>query len=150
MSRSSELKNTVDFYEEGRLPTWLLTTFEQLEFMMQLKPIRFFNLCQVDEQPCKRSKKNGYNIAVAILKKTRHLGCVFQDIEPPKCSSILRKRSNLLKPIRSVRFTKAVVRHAHIRDQNPLLGMICPGDPHQRNPDAPKFEDRSQEETEWQ
>ena len=25
-----------------------------------------------------------------------------------------------------------------------------PGDPHQRNPNAPKFEDRSQEETEWQ
>ena len=28
--------------------------------------------------------------------------------------------------------------------------MICPGDAHQRNPNAPKFEDRSQEETEWQ
>ena len=28
--------------------------------------------------------------------------------------------------------------------------MICPGDPHQRNPNAPKLEDRSQEETEWQ
>ena len=28
--------------------------------------------------------------------------------------------------------------------------MICPCDPHQRNPNAPKFEDRSQEETEWQ
>ena len=28
--------------------------------------------------------------------------------------------------------------------------MICPGDPHQRNPNAPKFEDRSQGETEWQ
>ena len=28
--------------------------------------------------------------------------------------------------------------------------MICPGDPHQRNPSAPKFEDRSQDETEWQ
>ena len=28
--------------------------------------------------------------------------------------------------------------------------MICSGDPHQRNPNAPKFEDRSQEETEWQ
>ena len=28
--------------------------------------------------------------------------------------------------------------------------MICPGDPHQRNPNAPKFEDVSQEETEWQ
>ena len=28
--------------------------------------------------------------------------------------------------------------------------MTCPGDPHQRNPNAPNFEDRSQEETEWQ
>ena len=28
--------------------------------------------------------------------------------------------------------------------------MVCPGDPHQRNPNAPKFEDHSQEETEWQ
>ena len=27
---------------------------------------------------------------------------------------------------------------------------ICPGEPHQRDPNAPKFEDRSQEETEWQ
>ena len=25
------------------------------------------------------------------------------------------------------------------------LGMICPGDHHQRNPNAPKFEDQSQE-----
>ena len=45
---------------------------------------------------------------------------------------------------------KSVVRHADIRDQNPSLGMICPADPHQRNPIPPKFEDRSQEETEWQ
>ena len=85
-----------------------------------------------------------------MLKIARQLGCVFQDMEPPKSSSILRKSSNILKPIRCVRFTKAVVRHANIRDQNPSLGMICPGDPHQRNPNAPKFEDRSQEETEWQ
>ena len=28
--------------------------------------------------------------------------------------------------------------------------MICPGEPHQRNPNAPKFEDRPQEEIEWQ
>ena len=105
---------------------------------------------QVDEQPSKRSKKNGDKSAVAMLKITRQLGCVFQDMEPPKSSSILRKSSNILKPIRCVRFTKAVLRHANIRDQNPSLGMICPGDPHQRNPNAPKFEDRSQEETEWQ
>ena len=34
--------------------------------------------------------------------------------------------------------------------QKPSLGLICPGEPHQRSPNAPKFEDRSQEETEWQ
>ena len=71
-------------------------------------------------------------------------------MEPPKSSSILRKSSNTLKPIRCVRFTKAVVRQDNIRDRNPSLGMIRPGDRHQRNPNAPKFEDRSQEETEWQ
>ena len=47
---------------------------------------------------------------------TRQLGCVFRLLEPPKSSSILRKSSNM-KPIRSVRFTKAVVRHADVRDQ---------------------------------
>ena len=98
----------------------------------------------------KRSKKNGDKSAVAMLKSTRQLVCVFQDMEPPTPTTILRKSSNILKPIRCVRFTEAVLRHANIRDQNPSLGMICPGDHHQRNPNDPKFEDRSQEETEWQ
>ena len=89
---------------------------------------------QVEEQPSKRSKNNGVKIAVAVLKNTRQLGCVFQDMEPPRSSSILRKSSNILKPIRCVQFTKVVVRHAKIRDQKPSLGVICPGDPHQRNP----------------
>ena len=115
---------------------------------------------QIEEQPSKRSQKNGDKSAVAMLKRheqhqrtgrsvldayssnTRQLGCVFQDVEPPKSSSILRKSSNIRKPIRCVKFTKAVVRHADIRDQNPSLGMICPGDPHQRDPSVPKFEDR--------
>ena len=30
------------------------------------------------------------------------------------------------------------------------LDIICQGEPHERGPNAPKFEDRSQEETEWQ
>ena len=54
------------------------------------------------------------------------------------------------KPIQRVKFTKASARHTQIRDQNPSLGYICPGEPHQRSSNAPKFEDRSQEETEWQ
>ena len=51
------------------------------------------------------------------------------------------------KPIQCVKFRKAVARHTKIRDQDPSLG---PGEPHQRSPKAPKFEDRSLEETEWQ
>ena len=68
-----------------------------------------------------------------MLRITRQLGCVSQDMEPPKSSSILRKSSNIQKPIRCVRNTDAVLRHANIRDQNPSFGMICPGDPQQRN-----------------
>ena len=78
----------------------------------------------------------------------RQLGCIFQDMKPPK--SILRKSTEVQKPIQRVKFTKAIARHTKIRDQNPSLGYICPGEPHQRSPNAPKFEDRSQEETEWQ
>ena len=46
------------------------------------------------------------------------------------------------KPIQRVQFTKAIARHTKIRDQNPSLGYICPGEPHERSPNAPKFEDR--------
>ena len=46
---------------------------------------------QVGEQPSKRSKKNGDKSAVPMLTITRKLGCVFQDMEPPKSSSIVRK-----------------------------------------------------------
>ena len=53
------------------------------------------------------------------------------------------------KPIQRVKFRKAIARHTKIRDQNPSLGYFCPGEPHERSPNAPKFEDRSQEETEW-
>ena len=70
---------------------------------------------------------------------TRQLGCVFQDMEPPKLTSILRKSSAMQKPIQRAKFTEAIARHTKIRDQNPSLGYICPGEPHQRNPNAPKF-----------
>ena len=115
----------------------------------------------------KGPKNNGDKSAVAVLKKhepydrtgrpvvcssssTRQLDCVFQDMEPPKSSSILRKSSDIRKPIRRVKFTKDIARHTEIRDQNPSLGLICPGEPHQRSSNAPEIEDRSQEETEWQ
>ena len=57
----------------------------------------------------------------------RQLGCVFQDMKPQK--SILRRTSDMQKPIQRVKFTKAIARHTKIRDQNPSLGNICPGEP---------------------
>ena len=79
----------------------------------------------------------------------RQLGCVFQDMKPPK--SILRKGTDMPRANPTcVSSRKAIARHTKIRVQNPSLGYICPGEPHERSPNAPKFEDRSQEETEWQ
>ena len=102
-------------------------------------------------KPGKRSDKRlGQNSSKRQSFDARQLGPVFQDMEPPKLSSILRKSSDMQKPIQRAKFTKAIARHTKIRDQNPSLGLICPGEPHQRSPNAPKFEDRSQEETEWQ
>ena len=100
-------------------------------------------------KPDKRSdKKLGRRSSQRRSSDARHLGCVFQDMKPPK--SILRKCTDMRKPIQRVKFTKAIARHTKIRDQNPSLGYICPGAPHERSPNARKFEDRSQEETEWQ
>ena len=70
----------------------------------------------------------------------RQLGCVLSYGRAQTCRNQIQR----------VKFTKAIARHTKTRDQNPSLGYICPGEPHQRSPNAPKFEDRSQEETEWQ
>ena len=93
-------------------------------------------------QPGKKSdKKFERRSSQRRSSNARQLGCVFQDMTPPK--SILRKSTDMQRPIRCVKFTKAVVRHAGIRDQNPSLGYICPGEPHRHGPNAPNFEDRS-------
>ena len=63
---------------------------------------------------------------------------------------ILRKSSDMQKPIQRVKFTRAIAHHTKIRDHNLSLGYIGPGEPHQRSSNAPKFQDRSQEETEFQ
>ena len=98
---------------------------------------------------CKRGKKLGRNSSKRQSSDARQLGCVFQDMTPPK-SILLRKSTDMPKPTQRVKFTKAIARHTKIRDQNPSLGKICPGEPHERSPNDPKFEDRSLEKTEWQ
>ena len=114
---------------------------------------------QVDEQRTKRFKKNDDKSAVAMLKKnehhyrtrrldknayssnTRQLGCVFSRNGAAEVflhrfygrAQTYGNRSDVF------RYNKAVVRHADIRDQNPSLGMICSGELHQRNTNAPKL-----------
>ena len=96
-------------------------------------------------KPGKRGdKKLGQNSSKRQSSDALQLGCVFQ----PK--SILRKGTDMQRPIQRVKFTKATARHTKFRDQNRSLGYICPGELHERGTNAPKFEDRSQEETEWQ
>ena len=69
-------------------------------------------------QPVKRSdKKLGRNSSKRQFSDARQLGCVFQDMTPPK--SILRKSTDMPKPIQRVKFTKPIARHTKIRDQNP-------------------------------
>ena len=57
----------------------------------------------------------------------------------------------MLGPVRRVRFTRAALRQASIREnKGPSLGKIQIKIPHQRSPYAMKFEDWSHEETERQ
>ena len=69
-------------------------------------------------KPGKRSdEKLGQNSSKRRSSNARQLGCVFQDMTPPK--SILRKSTDMPKPIQSVKFTKAIARNTKIRDQIP-------------------------------
>ena len=84
-------------------------------------------------KPDKRSdKKLERNSSKRQLSDARHLGCVFQDMTPPK--STLRKCTDMPKTIQRVKFKKAIARHTKIRDQNLSFGYICPSEPHERSP----------------
>ena len=89
-------------------------------------------------KPGKRGdKKLGQNSSKRQFSVARQLGCVSQDMKPPK--SILRKGTDMPRPVQRVKYTKTIARHTKIRDQNHSLGYICPGEPHERSPNAPKF-----------
>ena len=96
-----------------------------------------------------RPKKGGDDSAGAFVKSVRQLGCASQDAEPPELGAISGKGTKVLGPIRRVRFTRAALRQANIREsKGPPLNKTQVKSSHQRSPYAVKFEDRSQEETE--
>ena len=118
---------------------------------------------KVDEQPFKKSRERATSQkgresddknAVAIAKSVSQLGCVSQDSDAlvsqgRKCRG--NPMQKVLAPNQRVRFTKSTLRHARIREKKgPSLGKTNVKVPHQRSPDAMKFDDRSHGETERQ
>ena len=76
---------------------------------------------QVEDQTSEKPKKDGDKSAVAILNDARPSGCVFQDIEPPESSSILRKSTKIWRPIRRVLFLKShIASRKHPRKQRSI------------------------------
>ena len=94
--------------------------------------------------PIKGRRRVVTKSAVAVVENVRQLGCVSQDAEPPESVTISRKGTKVLGPIRRVRFTRAALRQANIREGKgpPLKKYKCKSS-HQRSPCSVKFEDRS-------
>ena len=59
----------------------------------------------------------GRNSSKRQLSDARQLGCVFQDMTPPK--SILRKSTDMPKTIQRVKFKKAIARHTKFETKIP-------------------------------
>ena len=105
----------------------------------------FFRHVEAKEKPSKKSKKGGAKGSVALLKESRRLNCVSQDPHPRK--STLREEGKLGSN-RTVKFSKGTWHQIKIRERNgPSRGIIQKCAPHERSPCAPKFEERSHEET---
>ena len=64
----------------------------------------------------KSRKKGDDKSAAAVVKSVRQLSCVSQDTEPPESTAISSKDTKVLRPIRRVRFTRAALRQANIRE----------------------------------
>ena len=71
-------------------------------------------------------RESNHGLVGCSSSNTQQLGRVFQDVEPPKLTSILRKSSDMQKPIQSVKFTKAIVRHTQIRDKKSFARIDLP------------------------
>ena len=99
---------------------------------------------EVDGKPSNKSKKSGVRGSVALLKESIQLGCVSQDYPPKK--SILREVGKVGSN-HAVTFSKGTWHHIKIRRKGPSRGVIQKCELHERSPCAPKFEERTQNET---
>ena len=101
-----------------------------------------------EEKPSKRSKKESTQQTVAILKHRKVQGCVSQNSNPKK--SIPRKTAKVrvnASAGHTVKFSGRTWYEIRIGEaKGPSRGIIQKGDTHERNPCAPKFEERTPEE----
>ena len=101
------------------------------------------------EKPSKRSKRECTHGAVAILKQRKVQGCVSQNSDPKK--SISRKAGHVRLNTSSghtIQFLGRSWYEIRIRERKwPSRGVTHKGEPHERNPCARKFEERTPEET---
>ena len=108
-----------------------------------------FRQIDAEEAPSTKSRKESAEGSVASLKEKVHIGCVSQDSCPKK--SILRKVGKLgsnASAGHKVKFSGGTWHQSKIRERKgPFRGIIPKCEPHERNPCAPRFEDRSHEET---
>ena len=106
---------------------------------------------RLKDSPPESRKSQVIKVLLLYLRIHDNWGCVSRDVEPPKFNSISRKSTTVLRPIHTVHFSKNTQRHTNIREiKGPSLGVIQRTSPHKRSPYAPKFQDRSLEETERQ
>ena len=104
-----------------------------------------FRHVEAERKPSKKTKKGGVKRSVAILKESTQLGCVSRDSYPR--NSILRE-PGMLGSKHTVKFSKGTWHQIDIRERKgPSRGIVQKCEPHERSPCAPKFGERSHEET---
>ena len=86
-----------------------------------------------------KTKKGGEKGSVALVQNVKQFRCVFQNGEPPKVRSILRKGTNSLetKEAGSLCARCSTVRNNSV--EKPSLGVLQPTHPHERNFFVPNF-----------
>ena len=105
---------------------------------------RFWHV-EADWQLSKKLKKSGVIGSVALLKESVQFGCPSQDSYPRK--SILRKERTLGSN-HTVKFSKGTLApYKNSGIKGPSRGVIQKFEPDECNPCAPKFEERTQDET---
>ena len=93
----------------------------------------------------KKSKKGGAKGSVVTLKESTQLGCVSQDSFPRKS---FPRESGRLGSKHTVKFSKGTWHQINIRERKgPSRGIIQKYAPHEARLRAPKFDDRSHEDT---